>query len=274
MKKKISSFLVHLELILVALFVLLPIVWIVTSSFQVGNGLASATLIPKELTIHNYIRLFRDTNYSDWFRNSFVIASLNATISVILIMLTAWVMSRFRFTGRKIGLMSILIISMFPTFLSMTAIYTLFWNFRLLDKPIALVIIYAAGAIPYNVWLVKGYLDGIPIEIDEAAYIDGSSYLKTFISMVLPLSKPIITYCAVSQFMMPWMDYILPNMLLSSDENRTLAVGLYSLISGKENSNFTMFAAGSVLIAVPITILFLLFQSYLVKGIAQGANKG
>lgn len=274
MKKKISSFLVHLELILVALFVLLPIVWIVTSSFQVGNGLASATLIPKELTIHNYVRLFRDTNYSDWFRNSFVIASLNATISVILIMLTAWVMSRFRFTGRKIGLMSILIISMFPTFLSMTAIYTLFWNFRLLDKPIALVIIYAAGAIPYNVWLVKGYLDGIPIEIDEAAYIDGSSYLKTFISMVLPLSKPIITYCAVSQFMMPWMDYILPNMLLSSDENRTLAVGLYSLISGKENSNFTMFAAGSVLIAVPITILFLLFQSYLVKGIAQGANKG
>lgn len=274
MKKKISSFLIHIELILVALFVLLPIVWIVTSSFQIGNGLASATLLPKEFTINNYKRLFIDTNYSSWFMNSFLIAALNATISVILIMLTAWVMSRFRFTGRKIGLMSILILSMFPTFLSMTAIYTLFWNFRLLDKPIALVIIYAAGAIPYNVWLVKGYLDGIPIEIDEAAYIDGSSYLKTFTSIVLPLSKPIITYCAVSQFMMPWMDYILPNMLLSSDENRTLAVGLYSLISGKENSNFTMFAAGSVLIAVPITILFLLFQSYLVKGIASGANKG
>jgi arabinogalactan oligomer/maltooligosaccharide transport system permease protein len=163
---------------------------------------------------------------------------------------------------------------MFPTFLSMTAIYTLFWNFGLLDKTLALVIIYVAGAIPYNVWLVKGYLDGIPKEIDEAAYIDGSTHLKTFTKIVLPLSKPIITYCAVSQFMMPWMDYILPNMLLSSDENRTLAVGLFSMITGKENSNFTMFAAGAVLIALPITILFMFFQKYLVQGIAAGANKG
>lgn len=274
MKNKISWLLVHLELVLVALFVMLPIVWIVMSSFHNGNGLASASFIPKDLTFDNYKRLFTDSNYVRWFMNSFIIAALNAVVSVMLIMLTAWIMSRFRFKGRKTGLMSILLLSMFPTFLSMTAIYTLFWNFRLLDKPAALVIIYAAGAIPYNVWLVKGYLDGIPGEIDEAAYIDGCTYLKTFTKIVLPLSKPIITYCAVSQFMMPWMDYILPNMLLSSDENRTLAVGLYSMISGKENSNFTMFAAGAVLIAVPITILFMFFQKYLVQGIAAGANKG
>ncbi len=274
MKNKIGWLLVHLELILVALFVILPIIWIVTSSLNTGNGLASASFIPEELTIKHYKRLFTDSNYGKWFLNSFVIAALNAVISVMLIMLTAWVMSRFRFKGRKAGLMSILLLSMFPTFLSMTAIYTLFWNFGLLDKPAALVLIYAAGAIPYNVWLVKGYLDGIPQEIDEAAYIDGSSYLTTFAKIVLPLSSPIVTYCAVSQFMMPWMDYILPNMLLSSDENRTLAVGLYNMISGKENSNFTMFAAGAVLIAVPITILFMFFQKYLVQGIAAGANKG
>ena len=123
-------------------------------------------------------------------------------------------------------------------------------------------------------WLVKGYLDQIPREIDEAAYIDGSTYLKTFTRIVLPLSRPIMTFCAVSQFMMPWMDYILPNMLLSGSENRTLAVGLFTMISGKENSNFTMFAAGAVLIAVPITVLFMFFQKYLVQGIAAGANKG
>ena len=273
-KKKMVWLLIHLELIIVALFVIIPIFWIIISSFNKGNGLASATLIPKELTVDNYRRLFAETNYVKWFMNSFVIASLNAIVSVMLIMITAWAMSRFRFKGRKTGLMSILLLSMFPTFLSMTAIYTLFWNFGLLDKPYALVIIYAAGAIPYNVWLVKGYLDGIPQDIDEAAYIDGSTYFKTFTKIVLPLSKPIITYCAVSQFMMPWMDYILPNMLLSSDENRTLAVGLFSMISGKENSNFTMFAGGAVLIAVPITILFMFFQKYLVQGIAAGANKG
>ena len=266
--------LVHLELIGVALFVIVPIFWIIISSFNKGNGLASATLIPKELTLDNYKNLFLNTNYAKWFKNSFVIAVLNAVISVALIMLTAWIMSRFQFKGRKTGLMTILIISMFPTFLSMTAIYTLFWNFGLLNKPYALVIIYASGAIPYNVWLVKGYLDGIPKDIDEAAYIDGSTYFHTFTRIILPLSKPIITYCAVSQFMSPWMDYILPNLLLSSDENKTLAVGLFSMISGKENSNFTMFAGGAVLIAVPITILFMFFQKYLVQGISAGANKG
>lgn len=274
MKKRISWLLIHMELIAVALFVILPIIWIIMSSFNVGNGLASASLIPKELTLNNYKRLFAETNYAKWFLNSFSVAAFNAVLSVILIMLTAWIMSRFRFKGRKIGLMSILLLSMFPTFLSMTAIYTLFWKFGLLDKTFALVIIYVAGAIPYNVWLVKGYLDGIPKEIDEAAYIDGSTHLKTFTKIVLPLSKPIITYCAVSQFIMPWMDYILPNMLLSSDKSRTLAVGLFSMITGKENSNFTMFAAGAVLIAFPITVLFMFFQKYLVQGIAAGANKG
>ena len=280
MKKKYNGksvmgwILVHLELIAVALFVIVPIFWIIISSFNQGNGLASATLIPKELTLDNYKNLFLNTNYAKWFKNSFLIAVLNAVISVALIMLTAWIMSRFQFKGRKTGLMTILIISMFPTFLSMTAIYTLFWNFGLLNKPYALVIIYASGAIPYNVWLVKGYLDGIPKDIDEAAYIDGSTYFHTFTRIILPLSKPIITYCAVSQFMSPWMDYILPNLLLSSDENKTLAVGLFSMISGKENSNFTMFAGGAVLIAVPITILFMFFQKYLVQGISAGANKG
>lgn len=274
MKKKISSFFVHLELIVVALFVLVPILWIIMSSFNEGNSLVTSTLIPKKITGYNYVRLFTDTNYEFWFMNSFIIAVLNAVVSVFLIIITAWVVSRFHFRGRKMGLMGMLLLSMFPSFLSMTAIYTLFITLGLLDKPLALVIIYSAGAIPYNVWLVKGYLDGISKEIDEAASIDGCTYFSTFFRIILPLSKPIITYCAVSQFMMPWMDFILPNMLLSGDSKMTLAVGLYNMISGKENSNFTMFAAGAILIAVPITILFLVFQKYLVQGIASGANKG
>ena len=143
-----------------------------------------------------------------------------------------------------------------------------------MGKPISLIIVYSAGAIPYNTWLVKGYLDGIPKEIDEAAYIDGCRKFQSFFKMILPLSKPIITYCAVSQFMLPWMDYILPNILLSGEKTRTLAVGLFKMIDGKENSYFTTFAAGAVLIAVPITILFMVFQKYLVQGVAAGASKG
>lgn len=274
MNKKLSSFLIHIELIIVALIVAIPILWIIISSFNPGNSLASSSFIPKNLTFDNYVRLFQDTSYKLWFINSLQIALLNAVVSVLIIIITAWVVSRFNFRGKKTGLMTMLLLSMFPTFLSMTAIYTLFLNFDLLDRPLALVIIYVAGAIPYNVWLVKGYLDGISKEIDEAAYIDGCTYFKSFFKIILPLSKPIITFCAVSQFMIPWMDYILPNMLLSSDENKTVAIGLFSMITGKENSNFTMFAAGAILIAVPITILFLFFQKYLVQGISSGANKG
>lgn len=272
-KKIVVSAALHLELILVCLIVLIPIFWIVSSSFNDSSGLASATLIPERWTLHNYRRLFEETRYVSWFLNTLRIAAVNAVVSVSLVMVTAWVMSRFRFTGKKAGLMTLLLLSMFPSFLSMTAIYVLFLTFGLLNKPIALVIIYSAGAIPYNVWLVKGYLDGVSKSLDEAAYIDGCTKFRAFFKVTLPLSMPIITYVTVTQFMTPWMDYILPNLLLSRDENRTLAVGLFAMINEQESTNFTMFAAGAVLVAVPISIIYIVFQKHIVQGISSGANK-
>lgn len=274
MKRWMKAAIINLELIIVSLIVIIPVIWIVMSSFNVGKGLVTSTLIPKNVTFDNYKRLLQDTDYLIWFKNSLSIALLNAFVSVILILITAWVVSRFKFKGRKTGLMTMLILSMFPSFLSMTAIYTLFITFGLNKSLLSLVLVYSAGAIPYNVWLVKGYLDGIPMSLDEAAYIDGSSKLNTFFKIIIPMSKPIIVYCAISQFMMPWMDYILPNLLFTGESTRTIAVGLYTMIAGNENANFTTFAAGAVLIAVPITILYLLFQKYLVEGISAGANKG
>ena len=255
------------------MIVLIPIFWIVLSSFNASSGLASATLIPEKLTVNNYVKLFTETKYVMWFGNTLKIAIVNSAVSVMIVMVTAWVMSRFNFKGKKTGLMTLLILSMFPSFLSMTAIYVLFLTFGLLNKPIALVLIYSVGAIPYNVWLVKGYLDGVSKSLDEAAYIDGCTRLKAFFKVTLPLSMPIVTYVAVTQFMAPWMDYILPNLLLSKDQNRTLAVGLYALISEQESTGFTMFAAGAVLVAVPISIVYIIFQKYIVQGISAGANK-
>lgn len=273
MKTRIKTILVNLELIIMSIIVIVPVSWIVLSSFNKGTSLATSTFIPKQLTFENYRRLFQETNFTTWFSNTFQIATLNAIISVFLILITAWVLSRFQFKGKKQGLITLLILSMFPSFLSMTAIYSLFVNLGLVGKPLALVLLYSIGAIPYNVWLVKGYLDGISMSLDEAAYIDGSTKLTTFFKIILPMSKPIIVYCMVSQFMFPWMDYILPNLLLTGDKTRTVAVGLYSMITGNENSYFTTFAAGSVVIAVPCTLLFLVFQKFLVQGIASGASK-
>lgn len=272
-KRRMKAILINAELILVSIIVLIPVVWIVMSSFNKGQNLSTASFIPKELTISNYTQLFKETEFGSWFLNSLSIATLNAVISVILILLTAWILSRFKFKGKKTGLLTLLVLSMFPSFLSMTAVYTLFIVLELVNKPIALVILYAAGAIPYNVWLVKGYIDGIPSSLDEAAYIDGSSKLNTFVRIIVPMSTPIIVYCAVSQFMMPWMDYIIPNLLLTGNKNKTVAVGLYSMISNDQNANFTLFAAGAVLVAVPITIMYLLFQKFLVQGIVAGASK-
>ena len=273
MKKWIKMVLVNLELIIMSIIVIVPVIWVVLSSFNTSTSLATSSLIPKDLTFNNYVELFTKTKFATWFINTFTIACLNAVVAVLLVLITAWVLSRFNFKGKKAGLMTLLILSMFPSFLSMTAIYSLFVALGLIGKPLSLVILYAIGAVPYNVWLVKGYLDGISISIDEAAYIDGSSKLNTFLKIILPMSKPIIVYCAVSQFMFPWMDYILPNLILTGEKNYTVAVGLYSLITGKENSYFTIFEAGAVVIAIPITILFLIFQRYLAQGISAGASK-
>ena len=274
MKKKITTVLLHLELIIMSLLILIPVFWIIMSSFNKEGGLSSASLMQTEFTLNNYKRLFTETNYSIWFYNTLKIAIISSVVSVILILITAWIISRFNFRGKKQGLLTIMILSMFPTFLSMTAIYTLFLALGLIGKPISLILVYSVGAIPYNTWLVKGYLDGIPMSIDEAAYMDGCSKIKTFFKIILPMSKPIITYCAVSQFMFPWMDYILPNILLSNDNTKTVAIGLFALINGKESINFTLFAAGAVLIAIPITIVFIIFQRYLVQGVTSGADKG
>ncbi len=274
MKNKLGKSLAYIELTIVALLVLIPMILIVLNSFSSSVTLAETKLIPTEFTLDNYVYLFQETPYIQWFWNTLQIAVLNVVLSVLVVMITAWVMSRFKFKGKKVSLMSILLLSMFPTFLSMTAIYTLFSIIGLIGNPISMVIIYVAGAIPYNTWLVKGYLDGIPQALDEAAYIDGAGKFRTFFQIVLPLSKPIITYVAVSQFMSPWMDYILPSMLLSRDEQKTLAVGLFGFIARSEEVRSTLFSAGAIVIGVPITILFLIFQKFLVRGISAGANKG
>lgn len=161
--------------------------------------------------------------------------------------------------------------------MGLIAIYVLFFlNFGLLNQPLALVIIYGAGQIPYNTWLVKGYLKNVPTSLDEAAYIDGANKLQTYIKIILPVMFPILTFVAVTQFMVPWFDFILPSFLITSSDKKTLAVGLYELINGQANNNFTMFAAGSVLVAGPVAFFLYLFflQKYLVEGLSAGANKG
>jgi arabinogalactan oligomer/maltooligosaccharide transport system permease protein len=248
--------------------------WILGSAFNEGTSLASASAIPKNPTLNNFVKLFKETDYEKWYLNTLTIAIANMVVSVLIVGTMGYVFARLKFAGKRVGLLVILILQMFPSFMGMIAIYVLFLNFGLLNQPLALVIIYSAGQIPYNTWLIKGYLKNVPISLDEAAQIDGATKLQTYTKVILPVMFPILTFVAVTQFMAPWFDYILPSFLITSTEKKTLAVGLYELINGQANTNFTMFAAGSVLVAVPVAILYLFLQKYLIEGLSAGANKG
>jgi len=271
---KILDGLTYLGLILIALSVLMPLIWIVMSSMQVGNSLYSSTFLPKALTFDHYKTLFTETDFPIWYMNTLKIATLNMILGVLITTLTAYTFSRYKFRGRKQAMIGMLVLQMFPSFLAMTAIYILITKMGLMDTHAGLLIVYIAGQIPYNSWLVKGYFDGIPKSLDEAARVDGAGHLTIFVKIILPITKPIVVFVALTNFIGPWFDFIFPKLLLRSAEKKTLAVGIFEWISSRANDNFTQFAAASILIAVPIAILFMYLQKHIVAGLSAGATKG
>ncbi|ELN1776216.1 sugar ABC transporter permease [Staphylococcus pseudintermedius] len=255
---------------------LYPLLWTFGISLNPGTTLYGAKMIPDNATFANYIYLLTDENsqYLTWYKNTLLVASANALFSVIFVTLTSYAFSRYRFVGRKYGLITFLILQMFPVLMAMVAIYILLNTIGLLDSLLGLTLVYIGGSIPMNAFLVKGYFDTIPKELDESAKIDGASHMRIFFQIMLPLAKPILAVVALFNFMGPFMDFILPKILLRSPEKYTLAVGLFNFINHQYANNFTVFAAGAIMIALPISIVFLFLQKYLVSGLTAGATKG
>jgi arabinogalactan oligomer/maltooligosaccharide transport system permease protein len=272
-KKIASAILIYIELIIVALVVIYPLLWVIGSSLNESSGIGRSGILPEKTTLGNYIKLFKETNYGSWYLNTLYVAVITTLFSIVLHTMTAFVFARFRFKGRKMGLLLVMILQMFPSFMGLTALYMVALNFAMLNNLNMLVIIYVAGGIPGNIWLVRGYMLNIPKSMDEAASIDGVTKLQLFYKIILPLSLPIIFFIAVTSFMGPWMDYMLPRYLINMNEKRTLAIGLFDLINGT-NADFSAFCAGAVLVAIPITILYMVFQRFLLEGLMAGANKG
>ncbi|ULO05960.1 sugar ABC transporter permease [Paenibacillus sp. 19GGS1-52] len=266
----------YIVLIGLAIAALYPALWILLASFRPGKSLYSKTLIPDHFTFDHFRELFTSPVYmfGTWYANTLKIAICSMLIGVVLTLLTSYAVSRFRFKARKTALSTVLILGMFPGFMSMIAIYLLLKEFHLLDTHLALIIVYASGAPLGGTFIAKGFLDTIPRSLDEAARIDGASNFGIFMRIILPLSRPMITYMALTQFVGPWVDFIFARLILRSKENWTVAVGMWDMVNGNQNTNFTLFAAGAVLIAVPIMILFIFLQRLLVDGLTAGASKG
>ncbi|AMX84405.1 MULTISPECIES: sugar ABC transporter permease [Anoxybacillaceae] len=273
-KEAVVTVLIYAFLIISAILVLYPIVWIFIGALNPGDTLYSSTLMPEKITMKHYTHLWYETDYVKWFKNTLFVATMNMILSTFLIVSSAYAFSRFRFPGRRQGLMAMLILQMFPSFMGMIAIYILLLQIGLLDNLWGLILVYAGGSIPFGAWLVKGYFDGLPRSLEEAAKIDGASHTTIFFKVMMPLSVPILTFIAINNFIGPWMDFIFARLVLRSNENKTLAIGLFEMVTGRGNTEFTTFAAGAIIVAIPITILFLLLQKYIIAGLSAGANKG
>lgn len=270
----IRLFIIYGILIVTSIVILFPVYFVIIGSLNPGNTLYATRLFPDNLSLRHFTYLFTETDYARWYMNTFKIAFWNMIISTFLILTAAYAFSRFRFPGRRAGLMAILVLQMFPSFMAMIAIYILLLQVNLLDNHWGLILVYAGGAIPFGAWLVKGYFDGMPRSLEEAAKMDGAGHLTIFFRIMMPLSIPIMVFIAVTNFIGPWMDFILARLVLRSDANKTLAVGLFEMVTGRGNTEFTTFAAGAVLVAIPITILFMVLQKPLTEGLRAGANKG
>ncbi|AEI43000.1 sugar ABC transporter permease [Paenibacillus mucilaginosus] len=255
---------------------LYPALWILLSSFKTGTSLYSETLLPQGLTLDHYRELLsgRKYDYLLWFRNTLKVAVFSTLFGTFLTLLGSYAVARFRFVGRRYGLMGLLVLNMFPGFMSMIAIYVFLLQLNLLNSHWALILVYSSGSFLSNVFVAKGFYDTIPRSLDEAARIDGATNWQIFTRIMIPLSKPMLTYVSLVIFNGAWVDFIFAKLILRTGDKTTLAIGLYDMVSRFNSTDFTIFAAGAVLLAVPVMILFIWLQRFLVDGLTAGAAKG
>lgn len=280
MKKTIKSIIRHFILLFLSVIWLIPILWLFVTSFSGYKGINTSHFFPETWTLDNYAQLFLRSDsivqYNRWFLNTLVIAIFSCLISTILVLMVSYTMSKLRFTGRK-GLMSFsIILNMFPGVLSMIAIYFILKTLGLTNSHLGMIIVYSAGA-GLGYLICKGFMDTISVSLSEAARLEGASEAKIFWSVIIPLSKPIIVYTVINAFLAPWGDFVFAKLMLNSGvaTDWTVAIGLFNML-GKSmiNKYFSVFCAGGVIIAIPISILFVIMQKCYVEGITGGSVKG
>ena len=262
------------------LFALFPIVFVLSAALNPLGTLSSTELVPTGASLDNFTRLFRDTAFGHWFRNSVLIAGLASAASVFLSALAAYAFSRMRFRGRRVGLLSLLLIQMFPQFLAIVAIFLIFaavtdfYPEIGFNTPWGLILLYLGGALGVNTWLMKGFFDTLPRELDESATMDGATHTQVFFRILLPLVAPILAITGLLAFIGTINEFLIANVFLTDAESKTLAVGMFGLVAGERNNNFGVFCAGTLLTAVPTVALFQFLQRYIVSGLTAGAVKG
>lgn len=270
----------HLVAIIAIFFAVFPILFLVSAALNPLGTLAASTLIPSGASFNNFSRLFSETDYWRWLLNSVIIGVLSTVASIFVSACAAFAFSRFRFKGRRAGLLAVLMIQMFPVFLALVSLYLMFatitdlWPGIGFNTPWSLIILGLGGALGGTTWLIKGFLDTVPKDLDESATVDGATHVQIFFGIIFPLITPIIAITGLLAFIGSMSEFLIAGIFLTEPTQKTVAVGLYGMVANERNANFGMFAAGALVTAIPIVLLFQYLQKYIVGGLTAGAVKG
>jgi arabinogalactan oligomer/maltooligosaccharide transport system permease protein len=272
----------HLVAVFASLFALFPIYLVIISSINPTGSLQVTSFIPTSGSLANFSRLFNDPTipYLTWMRNSLVIAGTVAVLSVVVGAASAFAFSRLKFKGKRSGIKLLLLVQMFPALLALSAVYVIMERVYTFAPSIGLgtqpglLLVYMGGAMGVNIWLLKGFVDSIPMELDEAARVDGASAVQTYWLIFVPLAAPVLAVVSLLSFIGTFNEFILARLFLVDMESRTIAVGLQGFIGGQYSQNWGPFAAGSIIASIPIVIIFLSLQKYIINGLTAGSVKG
>ena len=268
----IKAVIVYVIVLLISFIFAFPCIWLILSAFNANGSLLTLDgFFPESYSFDTFKTLFTEKvehDYMTWFGNTLFVAGISCVISTVLVLAVSYTMSRYRFKGRKQMMKATLLLSIFPNFMNMTALFVIMTQFDLINNLWGLILLYSSGAT-MGFLVQKGFFDTIPSSIYDAATLDGATDLRVFVSITLPLSKPMIVYTALTAFVWPWSDFMLPKLLLPDKSQWTVAIGLNWL----DESKFSIFAAGSVFIAVPIVALYIALSKYLIQGGTAGAVK-
>ena len=255
------------------ILVLFPVVWIVMSSFSAGDSFFLSSLFPEKFSVEHYVTLFRETDFTVWVWNSLKFCVIVATIQLVITSLAAYAFARLRFIGRKYGLMSLLVLQVFPNSMAVAGYYILIYRFGLVDSSLALIFVLAGGSA-YNIWLLKSYIDGLPVELDEAAMVDGANQFQVFYKIIIPLAMPQLAVIFLFSFIATYSEYVITSIFLQTPGKMTLALGLQSFISDQFAAHWTLFSAAAVISSLPIMIVFMCLQRFIQSGLVAGRVKG
>ncbi len=274
MNKTIQTILIYMIIILFVIISIYPILRVLTISLRPGDNLLNESLrvIPESATFQNYVKLFTEKPFLLWIRNSLLITLVVTITGVMLASTAGYAFSRFRFPGRKAGLLSLLVTQMFPATMLLLPLYIMIAKLNLVNSFTGLVIMYSASALPFCIWLMKGYYDTIPTSLEESAKIDGASKILAFWKIILPLAAPALVITALFSFMTAWNEYIVAAQILWYEDMFTIPLGLKSL-QGNMTTEWGMYAAAALIISIPVIILFLSLSKWLVSGLTLGSVK-